>query len=109
MDPAMAENDQALIVHFQYGSTDLNRLSALENKIMGALARSNAGEYDGNQMATDGSNGLLYMYGPSADRMLQVVEPILTTADFMRGAQVTKRYGPPGSGTPATTFVLSSD
>jgi hypothetical protein len=106
--PGRAEENQALIVHFRFGSTDLSRLFALEKKIEDALTRSNAGKFDGNEIATDGSDGFLYMYGPSADRLLQIVEPVLMTADFMRGAEVTRQYGPPGNGTREITAVLPS-
>jgi hypothetical protein len=90
--------EHAVIVHFAYGSTDLTRLFELEDKIEAAIKRSNVGEYDGHEIATDGSDGILYMYGPSADRLFEIVEPILKQTDFMQGAVVTKRYGPPKEG-----------
>jgi hypothetical protein len=38
------------------------------------------------------------MYGPDGDRLFQVVEPVLKSAPFMRGAKVKIRYGPPADG-----------
>src|SRR4030095_10580558 len=57
--------EHAVIVYFQYGSTDLSRLTALEEEISQAIAAAGVGEFDGNEVATDGSDGFLYMYGPS--------------------------------------------
>ena len=57
-------------------------------------------------MAADGSDGFLYMYGPDADRLFAAVRPVLEGADFMRGARVTLRYGPPEDGVPEREVVL---
>ena len=57
-DPAP---DQAVIVRFSYGSTDLSRLFELENKLEAAITNARAGEFDGNEVAVDGSDGILYM------------------------------------------------
>lgn len=91
-------SDHAVIVRFTYGSTDLSRLFELEGKLEAAITAAKAGEYDGNEVAVDGSDGILYMYGPDADRLFQVVEPILKVTPFMNGAKVTVRYGPPADG-----------
>jgi hypothetical protein len=90
--------DHAVIVRFSYGSTDLSRLFELESKLETAIADAKVGEYDGNEIAVDGSDGILYMYGPDADRLFQVVEPVLKATPFMNGAKVTVRYGPPADG-----------
>ena len=94
----MATSDHAVIVHFSYGSTDLSRLFELEDKIVMALETANAGEFDGNEMAADGSDGFLYMYGPDADMLFDVIRPILESSEFMRASKVKLRYGPPNEG-----------
>ena len=90
--------EHAIIIHFQYGSKDLSRLREVEAKLEAAIASAKAGEYDGDEIAVDGSDGYLYMYGASADRLFEVIRPILESTPFMRGARVKKRYGPPGDG-----------
>ncbi|NYZ61749.1 hypothetical protein [Luteimonas deserti] len=90
--------EHAVIVHFNYGSTDLQRLFALEDELEQAISIADAGEFDGNEVATDGSDGYLYMYGPDADKLFAAVEPVLQSSSFMAGATVTKRYGPPEDG-----------
>jgi hypothetical protein len=104
----MPASEHALVVHFEYGSTDLSRLFALEELIEQALTRHGVGEFDGNEMAVDGSDGYLYMYGPDADQMFAAVRPVLEGADFMRGARVTLRYGPPANGVREHQVVLGS-
>lgn len=90
--------EHAVIVHFRYGSTDLQPLFELEARLEAAISKAEAGEYDGNEVAVDGSDGYLYMYGPDADRLFEVVRTILENTSFMRDAVVRKRYGPPGDG-----------
>jgi hypothetical protein len=96
--PKAAAVEQAVIVHFQYGSTDLGRLFALESLLEKAIADAKAGEYDGNEIREDGSDGFLYMYGPDADRLFEAVIPVLKDSEFMGGATVKRRYGPPDDG-----------
>ena len=105
-NPKPAEH--AVIVHFQYGSTDLSGMFALEERLEEAICSAQAGEYDGNEIAADASDGCLYMYGPDADRLFQVVRPILESTSFMQGAVVTKRYGPPEAGVPEVTLSIVS-
>jgi hypothetical protein len=84
-----------VLVYFEYGSTDLSALFALEDQLDHAIQKTMVGELDGNEVATDGSDGTLFMYGPDADVLFAAVRPILEAAPFMRGARVVRRYGPP--------------
>jgi hypothetical protein len=98
--------EQAVIVHFEYGSTDLNRLFALQDRLEDVLAETKAGELDGNEVAVDGSDGFLYLYGPDADRLYDAILLTLQSADFMKNAKVTLRYGPPEDGVREAKVVL---
>jgi hypothetical protein len=100
--------DHAVIVNFQYGSTDLTRIFQLEKLLEDAIEKTHTGEYDGNEIAVDGSDGSLYMYGPDADRLFDVVRPILESTDFIQGAKVLLRYGPPKEGVEEKTIILAS-
>ena len=97
-----------MLVHFGYGSTDLTRLFSLEQRLEAAIAAAGVGEFDGNEVATDGSGGTLYMYGPDADAIFAVVRPDLDATDFMRGARVRLRYGPPEDGVREVEVVLGT-
>lgn len=96
---ALADEEQAVIAHFNYGSTDLTKLFETAGRLETAIEQAKVGEYDGHEIAVDGSDGSFYMYGPSADRLAEVVVPILEATDFMAGAVLKVRYGPPAEGT----------
>ena len=98
--------EHAVIVHFSYGSNDLEALFALEDRLERAIASAGAGEFDGNEIAADGSDGQLFMYGPDADRLFDVIRPVLESAPFMQGAQAIKRYGPPEDGVRQTIVTI---
>jgi hypothetical protein len=91
-------SEQAVIVHFTYGQTDLSPLYKLEDNLIAAIAAADAGEFDGNEVATAGSDGSLYMYGPDADRLFEAVRPVLSSATCIQKAVATIRYGPPEDG-----------
>lgn len=95
-DDKASASQQAVVVHFRYGSTDLKPLFALEDKLVAAIKGAGVGDLDGDEVTAGGSDGYLYMYGEKADRLFEVIKPILATAPFMKGARVAKRYGPPG-------------
>ena len=99
-------SEHAVLVEFHYGQSDLNPLLSLEDRLRTAIESAGCGEYDGHEIAMDGSDGTLYMYGPNADKLFEVVEPILRAVPFMSGASVTKRYGPPDDETKKVALVL---
>lgn len=92
----MAEH--AVIVKFEYGSTNLDSLFELEDQLELALQGGEAGEYDGHEIAVDGSDGLLYMYGPDAEALFSAVKPTLVASTAIKNAVATLRYGPPRTG-----------
>jgi hypothetical protein len=93
--------EHAVIIAFDYiGSTNLEPLFALERQLESAITAAQAGEFDGNEIAVDGSDGTLYMYGPDADKLFDAIRPALEACSFMKGAVVKLRYGPPADGTP---------
>ena len=96
--PQAKSPEHAVIVHFRYGSTNLDALFKAEDRLEAAITAAKAGILDGHEIAVDGSDGTFYMYGPNADRLYKVVEPVLRTIPFMKGAVVTLRYGPPEDG-----------
>lgn len=100
--------EHAVLVHFAYGSTDLSRLFSLEERLEEVIAAAGVGEFDGNEVAVDGSDGTLYMYGPDADALFEAVRPTLEATDFMQGARVRLRYGPPEDGVREVEAVVGA-
>lgn len=99
--PATLPAEHAVIVHFQYGSKRLDALFNAEDRLQAAIAAAKAGEMDGHDVAADGSHGTFYMYGADADKLYQAIESTLKDIPFMKGATVTRRYGPPQDGVKA--------
>jgi hypothetical protein len=101
------EHEQAVIVHFSYGSTNLQFVYAMEDQLRIALADAKAGEYDGKEVADDGSDGYFYMYGPDAEALFRAVTPVLAATKFTRNATVTLRFGAAKRSTPKRIIQLS--
>ena len=85
--------NQAVIVYFDYGSADWDPFFAFEKTLEDAVSHSGAGDYDGNELAVDGSDGSLYMYGPDADKLFAVARPILLSTRLLKNVKVVLRYG----------------
>jgi hypothetical protein len=95
---AKKEPEHAVIIRFNYGIEGLEVLHNLEDKLEKKIAENKAGEYDGHEIATDYSDGILYMYGPDAENLFKIIKPILDETDFMKGAIAKLRFGPPDDG-----------
>jgi hypothetical protein len=99
--------EHAVLVYFDdYGGGDLSRLFALEKRLEEAVAAAKVGVLDGNEIAVDGSDGTLYLYGPDGDKLFAAIRPILEATDFTRTARVVVRYGPPEDGVREQEVVL---
>lgn len=103
--PIEPRGEHSVILHFHYGSTDLTRLFLMEDKLEKALAEAKAGDLDGDEVATDGSDAFVYLYGPDADELYRAIEPILKNTDFLHGAEVIRHYGPPGAARETTNIL----
>lgn len=91
-------SEQAVIVQFLYGIDGLEPLHRLEEKLRNLINQKGVGEYDGHDIATDYSDGFLYMYGPDAETLFRAVRPELENTDFLKGAIAKLRFGPPEDG-----------
>ena len=97
---------QAVIVHFFYGSTNLQHVYALGDSLRIAISEAAAGEYDGYEVADDGSDGYYYLDGPDAEVLFRVIQPVLAASSFMHDATVTLRFGPEKRKTPKRLIKL---
>jgi hypothetical protein len=98
--------EEAVIIRFQYGIKGLDSLSKLEDELEEIIETKKLGEYDGHEIAVNYSDGILYMYGPSAEKIFEAIRPILEKTSFMKGAKVTLRFGPPDDGVKETGITL---
>lgn len=93
LQAAATTHEEAVIVRFDYGQRDWGPFFAFEKTLEDAITNASVGDYDGNALATDGSDGSMYMYGPDADALFAVVKPHLLAAKFMKNIRVTLRHG----------------
>ena len=98
--------EHAVLIHFSYGSTNLQHVFALEDRLRTVISEAGVGEYDGHEVAEDGSDGFFYLYGPDAEAIFRVIRPALAEYPFMRGAKVTLRFGPRRRRTPKRVVQL---
>lgn len=98
---------QAVIIHFQYGLNDLAPLFALEEKLEASITFAQVGEFDGNEIAVDLHDAYLFMYGPDAEKIFQVILPVIQSVSFMNGASVKLRYGPSEDGVQERVIDIS--
>jgi hypothetical protein len=98
--------EQEVEVHFEYGSTNFQYVYALGDQIQLAIKEAKVGEYDGHALPADGSEGRYFVYGPDAEAIFKVIEPVLAASPLMSGATVTLHYGPRGWRTPKRVIKL---
>jgi hypothetical protein len=93
--------EQSIIVTF-YNFADkfwtdemrpLDPLFELEDQIEKVLEARDVGQLDGHEIAVDGSDGFLFLYGPDADALYAVIEPVLRASTVTQGGNATLRYG----------------
>ncbi|MCF7221949.1 hypothetical protein [Marilutibacter chinensis] len=101
-----AVGEHAVIVSFEYGSTDLEPLLALGERLREVVEKAGTGEYDGHEIAEDGSDGAFFLYGPDADRLFESVRQTLLASGLLRRPSVRLRYGEAGRNAPETVLGI---
>ncbi|AWV08153.1 hypothetical protein [Marilutibacter maris] len=101
-----AAGEHAVIVSFDYGSRDLTPLLTLGESLREAVRKAGTGEYDGHEVAENGSDGAFFLYGPDADRLLESVRPMLLSSGLLKHPSVRLRYGEAGRNAPETVLEI---
>ena len=104
-----AEPEHAVIAHFNYNKDDLQPLHDLEDRLEKEIEKRKIGIYDGHEVATDYSDGFIYMYGPNAEVLFKGVKDILESTDFMIGSTIKLRFGPPEDGVKEIEIKIPED
>ena len=85
---------EAILVHLD--AADLSdEFWKLNERLYKEIEESGTGEFDGNEIGEGVAT--LFAYGPDADRLFSVIEPILKGYELCHNARVEIRYGGPGS------------
>lgn len=106
---ASPSTEHAVIVHFDYGFEGMEKIYNLSDKLEKVLEKNNLGDYDGHEIALDYSDGFLYMYGPNAETLFKGIKSTLEETDFLKGAKVKLRFGPPEDGVKEITFEIKQN
>lgn len=93
-------NEQAVLVYLDGAGLPDNvyeeyDVVTLEDRLIDVIERERAGGYDGNEYGPDVVT--LYMYGPDAERLFSLIEPILRSYPLCENARVVIRKGKPGA------------
>jgi hypothetical protein len=89
--------EHAVIVHIKldggaFGAdSERDAIESIEALLETAIATALVGEFDGDEFG--GHECVLYAYGPDADRLFAVMQPILAAAPIVKGGYAIKRYG----------------
>ncbi|WRZ87996.1 hypothetical protein OHB54_02310 [Streptomyces sp. NBC_01007] len=95
-DEAETDVEHAVIARYRLGYDGLGEPSQREvvrraqSLLTEAIGQADVGEFDGNEFG--GGEVVLFAYGPDADALFAVMEPILQDLSF-RPAHVILRYG----------------
>ncbi|WP_189779720.1 hypothetical protein [Streptomyces tauricus] len=94
--PYSGDEEHAVIAHFRlagdgFGDADQReQIYEAEQAMEAATEEAGVGEVDGNEFG--GGDAVVYTYGPDADALFKVLEPILRSLPF-RPAYVLLRRG----------------
>lgn len=100
--------EQAVLIYIKLSNDEFGtdkerqRIIEIEDKLKRAINDNELGEFDGNEFGE--GECVFYMYGPDAEKLFQIVYPILKREMLPEGSYIIKRFGPPGA--PQETFDL---
>lgn len=92
------EIQEAVIVKVALSADGVNgreQVIRMAQAIGDALEGSKLGEYDGWEVR--GRAAHIYVYGPSADALLSLIQPVLSGIGSDLSGIVIRRYGAPGA------------
>jgi hypothetical protein len=87
------ERESVIVWFLHYEYEDLDALIDLEDKLGQLLEDRGLGMCDGNEIACEGTDGSLWFYGPSAEKIFNAIRPILQEVEWMKGAVATLIFG----------------
>lgn len=90
--------EDELLIDFDFVGDDFAQFEDLEERLAAMIGQAGVGKYEGNEFATDGSNGSLAMYGPDADALYAVARTLLAEATFLGNVRFKLHYRAPKDG-----------
>lgn len=96
-EPKSQTTEHAVLVRIKLSddgfgtSAERRTLQSIADEIERAVKTSKAGEYDGDEFG--GGECTLFLYGSDADKLFDVIAPVLRSHAATERSVVTKRYG----------------
>lgn len=78
---------------FTETSRDLSPLFALEDEIEARVSQAGTGHLDGHEIAIDGKDGTIYIYGPDARALYDSIRPVIEASPITRGGMAFLYFG----------------
>ncbi len=97
----MDDQRQAVFVFIKLSDGDMGderddeAIYALEDRLNQVIEEQGVGELDGDEWGN--GNCQLFMYGKNADRIFEVITPLLLAHEAPAISYAVKRYGPAGA------------
>lgn len=88
-----SKNRHTVIIWFTYGLEDDSPFYNLSMELAEFFEGSNAGWYDGHEIAMDNTDGGYFLYGPNAETLFKAALPIIEKYPFMKGAVASLWFG----------------
>ena len=95
--PAPAAGQEWVAVHFklsdaQFGTAnERDAAHRFSDELSSVIEKQGVGVFDGDEFGN--GEGVLFMYGPNADKLFDAVHSTLVTWEPLKGGHVIKRYG----------------
>ena len=84
---------QSLIVNFKCSEDATDAFFKMDELLDSEFNETGSMIYDGHELAMDMSDNTLFFYGPNAEDLMAKASPLMLRFAFMKGAQLTRRYG----------------
>ncbi len=111
-DPVLSAAEQAAVICLKLSDDEIGSsqereaISVLRDRLIRAVQAREAGEFD--TLEFDDGFGTLSFHGPNADRLAEVVLPLLRTYAARSGSYLLRRYGEPGAREQSMVLVASA-
>ncbi len=111
-DPVPSAAEQAAVICLKLSDDEIGSsqereaISVLRDRLIRALQQREAGEFDTLEFGE--GFGTLSFNGPNADRLAEVILPLLRTYAARSGSYLLRRYGEPGAREQSMVLVASA-
>ena len=89
----MIDRAQSIVVYFEGWINSLEPVHRLSEQFRELLSEDEKADFDGHEIAMDGSHGTLYFYCNDSKELWDIIKPILQSADLLKCTQAVLRLG----------------